>query len=240
MQIIKEQGVALYHQLAEIIINLIDKKELKENDKIPSERELCDMYNISRTTARQALSELERKGYIYKEHGKGTFVSPKIFNQQLFKFYSFTEEMKKLGKEPTSKLLGFDLIRANEEIAHKLKIKENDQIYKITRLRLADNEAMMVENTYLPESRFPDLGEKLLLSKALYEIFKEKYFVKITRATETFKSVIMNKIDSNLLNSKSGMAAMKIERITYESETVIEYTVSIARGDKFEYTVNLD
>ena len=94
----RSRGIALYHQLETELIDLINSGELKENDKLPSERELCEQYNVSRTTARQAIGELERKEYVYKVHGKGTFISPKVYKQQLLKFYSFTEEMKKLGK----------------------------------------------------------------------------------------------------------------------------------------------
>ncbi len=93
----RSRGIALNHQLETELIDLINSGELKENDKLPSERELCEQYNVSRTTARQAIGELERKEYVYKVHGKGTFISPKVYKQQLLKFYSFTEEMKKLG-----------------------------------------------------------------------------------------------------------------------------------------------
>lgn len=81
-----------------MILNDIEEGKLKEHDKLLSEREYCDLYDISRATVRQAILELEKNGYIYKQQGKGTFVSPQAFKQDLLKFYSFTDEMKKLGK----------------------------------------------------------------------------------------------------------------------------------------------
>ncbi len=236
----RSRGIALYHQLETELIDLINKGDIKENDKLPSEREICNQYNVSRTTARQAIGELERKEYVYKIHGKGTFVSPKVYKQQLLKFYSFTEEMKKLGKKPSSEILGFELIKANEKIAIKLGINKDENIYKILRLRIADGVPMMLEFTYLPEYRFLKLQDKMLRERPMYDIFREKYNVSITKAKESFKPVLINKNDAKILNVKDGTAAMKIERITYEDENIIEYTVSISRGDKFEYNVVLE
>lgn len=236
----RSRGIALYHQLETELIDLINKGDIKENEKLPSEREICNQYNVSRTTARQAIGELERKEYVYKIHGKGTFVSPKVYKQQLLKFYSFTEEMKKLGKKPSSEVLGFELIKANEKIAIKLGINKDENIYKILRLRIADGVPMMLEFTYLPEYRFLKLQDKMLRERPMYDIFREKYNVSITKAKESFKPVLINKNDAKILNVEDGTVAMKIERITYENENIIEYTVSISRGDKFEYNVVLE
>ena len=220
----RSRGIALYHQLETELIDLINSGELKENEKLPSERELCEQYNVSRTTARQAIGELERQ----------------VYKQQLLKFYSFTEEMKKLGKNPSSKILSFDLIRADNKISEKLKVEENSLVYKIVRLRIADEVPMMVECTYLPEYRFIDLKEKMLKEKPMYDIFREVYNVSLTKAKESFKPILISKSDSKLLNVEYDTAAMRIERVTFENERVIEYTVSVSRGDKFEYTVVLE
>lgn len=236
----KSRGIALYHQLETELIDLINSGQLKEGDKLPSERELCEKYNVSRTTARQAIGDLERKEYVYKIQGKGTFVSPKIYKQQLLKFYSFTEEMKKLGKKPSSQILSFDLIKASERVSKNLGIYENAFVYKIIRLRIANETPMMVECTYLPQNRFIDLKEQWLKERPMYDIFREIYNVNLTKAKESFKPILISEGDSKLLNVKENTAAMKIERITFEGERVIEYTVSVSRGDKFEYTVVLE
>lgn len=89
-----KEKIPLYCQLAEIIINEIESKGLKENDRLPAEREYSEKYKLSRATVRQAIDYLEKKGYIYKIQGSGTFVSSRRLKQKLLKFYSFTEEMK--------------------------------------------------------------------------------------------------------------------------------------------------
>lgn len=239
MDIKSIRGVALYHMLEAELTKLITSNQIKENEKIPTEKELCEMYNVSRTTVRQAISEMERKGYIYKVHGKGTFVAPTLVKQQLLKFYSFTEEMEKLGKVPSSTVVLFEKEMADEFVASKLNTTINQEVFKITRLRLADQKPMMVETTYLPMQRFEGLNQGMLESTPMYTVFKNHYEVDITKAIETFRPVIIDEETAELLQVESGMAGMNIDRITLEGNEVIEYTTSVARGDKFEYSVVL-
>ena len=89
----KNSRVALHYQLRDIIQEEIETGYLLENDRILSERELCNTYGLSRSTVRQAIQELEKEGYVYKCQGKGTFVAPKKYNQHLDKIYSFTANL---------------------------------------------------------------------------------------------------------------------------------------------------
>jgi GntR family transcriptional regulator len=236
---IKDPRLPLYFQLMDTLLEKIELGELKEYEKLPSERELCELYNVSRTTVRQTMQSLERDGYIYKVHGKGSFVSPKIYNQSLVQFYSFTEEMKKAGRKPSTKILFFEKINCEDNIAKKMNLSENSDVYKVTRLRLADDEPMLYETSYLPVSRFENLTKNQLENKPMYEIFRESYKVTITRAMETFKAVSTRSIEAEYLQIIENTPSLMLERTTYEYDSIIEYTASIARGDKFSYTVEL-
>ncbi len=234
----KSSRVPLYSQLMDILIEKITNS-LSENDQLSSEREICDTYDLSRSTVRQAMVELQKEGYIYKVHGKGTFVAPKKLNQDLMQFYSFTEEMKKIGKEPKSVVLDCEVIEADESLAEKMKIEEKKGLYKITRLRKADDTPMLYEVTYLPLNRFPGLTKEDLESRAMYDIFKNKFAVDIFMAEEYFQPVLTNKLESKYLEIPEGAPSLKIERLSFELDKIIEYTISVARGDKFKYKVRL-
>lgn len=236
----KNNRVPMYYQLVDIIVELIETGVLEENKKIPSERELCTQYDISRATVRQAIQVLERDGYIYKKHGKGTYVSPKRMKQELLKFYSFTEEMKKLGKIPSSKVIDFQLITADEKIAKKMQTLEGEKLYKFTRIRLADEEPMMLETSYIPYERFPGILRGDLEENAMYDIFTKRYNAVFTKAEECFRTVSTRSNEAKILNIKKNAPSMMIERWTFEKEVIIEYTVGIARGDKFKYHVVLN
>jgi GntR family transcriptional regulator len=235
----KSSRTPLYLQLMNILIKKIEK-DYEENEQILSEREICDKYDVSRTTVRQAMDELEKEGYIYKVHGKGTFVSPKKLNQDLISFYSFTEEMKKIGKNPSSEVTGFEIIQASDKIASKFKMESGDLLFKISRIRKADNIHMIYETTYLPFNRFKELVKEDLVEKPMYDVLIKKFNVKLTSAEEIFQPILTNKLESIYLGIKEGNPSLRIERITYENKDVIEYTVSVARGDKFKYRVKLN
>lgn len=234
----KNSRIPLYLQLMDILIEKINKS-LGENEQLLSEREICEIYDVSRTTVRQALDELERDGYIYKVHGKGTFVAPKRVNQDLVSFYSFTEEMKKIGKEPSSQIVGFEIIQSGDKLSSKFKMKEEDLVYKIIRIRKADNVPMMYEITYLPFERFEGLSKDQLEGRAMYDVLTKEYNTKLTFAEEYFEPILTNKLESIYLEINEGAPSLKIERYTYENSKLIEYTVGVARGDKFKYRVQL-
>lgn len=235
----KNSKIPLYSQLMDILINEIENG-MKENEKMLSEREICEKYDVSRTTVRQALLELEREGYIYKKHGKGTFVASKKYNQNLQGFYSFTEEMKKLGKKPSSKVIKFEIFTVNNEIAKKMKLEKEDLVYKFTRLRLADDEPMMIETTYVPYNLFPGITKDDLNRNALYDIFRDRFNTVVDYAEEIFLPVLTNEEEAERLHIAVGSPSLKISRFAYNSNNqVIEYTISKARGDKFKYNIKL-
>jgi GntR family transcriptional regulator len=235
----KNSRIPLYSQLMDILIHEI-QNNMKEGDKLPSERELCKKYNVSRTCVRQAFKELELGGYIVIKHGKGAFVASNRFNQNLQSFYSFTEEMKKLGKDPSSKVVKFEIMIANKEIAKKMNLDSEELVYKFTRLRLADNEKMMLETTYVPYNLFPGITKDELNKTPLYEIFRKRFNTVVEYAVEEFTPVLTNEEEAEKLDIEVGSPSLKICRYAYNrDDRLIEYTISIARGDKFKYTIKL-
>jgi len=235
----KSSKIPLYLQLMDELIKMIHSKNFKENDRLPSERELCDMFDLSRITVRQALQELEREGYIYRVHGKGTFVAPKSYNQRLVKLYTFTDEMKKLGKHPKSIVLAFSEMIIDEVLANKVGFEPRSEVFKIKRLRLADEEPLMYETTYLPKKIFPSLTATDLVEKPMYDVFLEDYQVKVTRAVERFTATLLREDEAKYLKGRPEQPAILLRRYAYFNQQLIEYTVSVVRGDKFEYTVEL-
>lgn len=230
----------LYYQLAEIIIEEIKTKNLKEDDKILTEREYCEKYNLSRATVRQGIAYLEKKGYLYKIQGCGTFVSSRVLKQKLLKFYSFTEEMKKQEKTPESKILSFKEKIAGEKIAQELNLDKEEKIFELVRLRLADEDIYMYEKTYLPVKKFLNFSKKDILNIPLYDVLQKKYNIIFSKATERFSVLSADKKISEALEIDEKSPIIKLQRWTYTGIEKIEYTVSFLRGDKFEFEVDLE
>ncbi|MDY0393849.1 GntR family transcriptional regulator [Virgibacillus halophilus] len=236
----KTSRVPRYLQLMEELIKQIQDGKYQVHDKLPSERELCDLYELSRITVRQALQELEREGYIYKEHGKGTFVASKTYDQDLVKLYSFTEAMKEQGRQPSTKVLSFRELEIDEHLAKQMKLKPKEEVFQVIRLRLADEEPLMYETSYLPKRIFRHLTASDLVERPMYDVFQADYHVFVTKAVEQFSATLVRSDEAEHLNVANNNPAMLVRRYAYHHDTLIEYTVSVARGDKFHYTVELD
>lgn len=212
--------------------------ELQAGDILPSEREFVKRKQVSRTTVRQALLELERMGYIYKVQGKGNFVADRMKEAtDLNTMYSFTDQMKLQGRIPSTKVLHFEEIPTTEKIAKKLELEWNEQVYKLVRLRIADEQAMMYETTYLPKNRFPHLTKERVEEKALYRIFEEMGHV-ISVAKEEIVASKARFCEAEMLDIVVDSAVLFISRKTYSTKKeVLEWTESIARADSFKYEI---
>ena len=228
-------GKPLYRQ---VILDLEQQiKNMQPNAKLPSERQLLVKYGVSRNTVRLALQDLEERGLIYRLHGKGTFVSSTFINQpNIGGMYSFSEELKRTGQKASTKNQSLDLIIPDKNIAAQLNLKPTEKAYKLVRLRLANNEPRIFSTSFLPEKIFPELVIDDLKSKPLYTVMKEKYNQISVMAFEDVEAVCLNSEESKNLAEKVGAPSLKIFRKTINDKNVpVEFTISLARGDKFVY-----
>jgi GntR family transcriptional regulator len=231
--------VTLYYQLKEMLTLKIKNSEWAIDAKIPPERELCDMYKLSRITVRKALEELEREGYLKRKQGKGTFVTSLKIEQRLSKFYSFSEEIKKMGYNPSTRIFDFSVINSNEDLSRLLGVEKNSRLYSIKRLRLANNEPFALETSYIPYNLCPELNRDEVSLKGLYNTMRTEYNIIPEEATETFEAVIINKDDGLHLQVKKNSPGILLERLTSQHGIVVEYCISIIRGDRYKYKVEL-
>ncbi len=236
--ILKNSATPLYVQLVEILIDTITKK-MNPNDKMMSEREICQLYDVSRTTVRLSLAELENLGYIYKRHGRGTFVSGALEERKnLMDNYSFTDHMRQLGKEPRTIVVTFEKDTVNPMIAKQMGLKKGDEVYRLERIRLANTEPMMFEISYIPVYLFPNLKNEQLSIKPLYEIFKEDYNQTVEIADEEFSASLVSDEEAEMLEVNFFSSCLRIRITSYNRQNiVIEYTNSVARSDQFIYKV---
>lgn len=226
----------LYIELSEKIIEYITS-DLKAGDLLISERELIKKTNMSRTTVRLALKEVELLGYIKTVPGKGRFVT-EYYNEvvNIGNMYSFTDEMNKLGNKARTIVINSHLIFPTQEIAGKLGIEESEKVIYINRLRLANDFPMMLEDTYVPHNLFVGLETIDFSQYSLYETMRSKYQTIVSFAEEEIFANIANENEAALLQIPEKQPVLEIFRTTYSLKNeIIEYTHSVARGDKFSY-----
>ncbi len=234
----KKSEIPLYQQLAHSIKKAVDEQKLKENDKIPAENEFCKIYDLSRTTVRQALDILEKDGYIYKLRGKGSYVStPKIY-QNRSSFSKFYDDMRSLGKVPVSKIISLKIKVADAYVREKMQLEENEMLCQIKWIRYGNNEPLIYETINLNYKLVDGIETKELTEKKLYDILTEEYGIKMTHGKELFYPCKLDLNEAKNLGLKENDLGMKVERIVFQGKDVVEYTTSTVRGDRFIYTTN--
>ncbi|HEX2980178.1 MAG TPA: GntR family transcriptional regulator, partial [Anaerolineaceae bacterium] len=138
-----------YYQLANILRDLILKGEWNAHEPIPSERQLETLYSVSRTTIRQAIDLLVRQGYLYREHGRGTFVSPQKLQKGISELTSFSEDMKRRGLTPGQKILEIGEVPPPPDVCKHLELPpDSGPILRIERVRYGDNLPMGLLTSY--------------------------------------------------------------------------------------------
>lgn len=228
----------IYYQLALAFENKIATGLWKKGSIIPSERELCKIYQVSRITVRNAVEELVKQGKLEKIQGKGTYVVGKSIVQNLGNVYSFSKEMEKQGKITTTRLLKLNLIKINEQLAIQLGVNEGDDVVYVERLRCADSQPVMLEKTYFP--RHYDFVLDLDLNTVqLYKTLEEDFGLKINKAIETFKACQLNDDECGILECADNPYGLLIKRTSYSGDQLVCYSTIVAKGDIFEFTIKL-
>jgi DNA-binding GntR family transcriptional regulator len=186
------------HDLKERIFN----NEFSDK-KLPDERSLSETYQVSRSSVKRALNVLAQQGIIFKKRGSGTFINPLYLkNQSMFHYegtnLGVTDSFQVDGKKPSVKLLSYQVIPASPELQHDLFLTDNDFVYEIKRLRLFDEQPIIIETGYIPIRIMPALTPDVVKGS----IFNYLEDVEGKSVTKSFLSILAepsNKEDQKLL-----------------------------------------
>jgi GntR family transcriptional regulator len=214
-------------------------ESLAPGTAMPTERELCLQFSVSRATVRQALGQLEIEQRIYRRQGKGTFVArPKI--EQSLELMSHTEGMRARGITPSSKLIDVRRVAAGAEVGARLDLSPKAEVLRVERLRLADEEPIAIEVVFLNAERFDGITAALSDGASLYQLFSSNYGVELASAEETIEAVIAEGREAGLLRCQPGMPLLMLSRRTLDTAgQPIEFVRSLYRGDRYRFQTGL-
>jgi GntR family transcriptional regulator len=233
----KYSNIPLYSQLKNLIIDKIDNGGYPPDSKIPSEQELCEIYNISRPTVRQAISELTNSGYLYKEKGKGTFVSKPKSAIDIKAYTGFTDSIldHEVPGERNIVLLETVTNKEYRKLSDIFSINYNQtfdfaQISFITNL---ENEIYSYNTSYIPLNLFPDILENVKNKKQSFDNLRGKYPLIPVKTKSSLEIVYTDRNEAQHLQVQPGQPLIKISNVIYsKSGQVVEYVVSKYRADK--------
>ena len=236
----KRSYLPLHQQLKAAIEERIYSGEWLPGTQVPSERELCEQYAISRITVRQALTVLVMEGRLTRAQGRGTFVASPRIQQQLTQLTGFTQDMQARGKRASARVLEASSISAVPMVARALKIKVGERVIMLKRLRLADGEPVAIETAYLLESRCQGILKEKLAARSLYDILTKKYRLNPVRALQQMEAIACPAAEAKLLGTRRGAPVLHIHRTTYDREgRPFELVESFYRGDRYTFHAEL-
>lgn len=236
----RQSPVPVYYQIEQYLKKLIDQKQLKAGEQIPTERELTERFQVSRMTVRQALSNLVNAGVLIRIKGKGTFISgDQKIEKQLNSVNGFSEDMRLRGLNPTSKLLEFKQILADERTSGFLGVDVGDPIFIIKRIRRANHESLAIDTSFVPSAIVPNLTAADM-EHSLYDYFEQKLGLAIDHAEQSFEAVLVSKKEAELLEIPENLPILLIGRLTFSrSGERLEYTQSLYRADRYKFTLSI-
>ncbi len=236
MRLHREAPDPLYIQLKDSLVADIRSGRYTAHQRLPSERELADRFQVSRMTARQALLQLARDGVIYTRVGKGTFVAEPKIDQQLRALTGFTQDVRARGGRPGSRVLEARAIPAMPEVAAALRVAPGAEVIRLARLRLADGLPLAIETAYLPFSLCPNLLQHDFSTASLYHVLEDEYAMTLVGAQQTIEAALAEPRELELLELTPPAAVLRIQRLTFTSDGVpVEFVQSAYRGDRYRF-----
>jgi GntR family transcriptional regulator len=237
----EKSGSVLYSIVKDKIADLIKSGEYAVGEQLPTELALCEQFQVSRTTVRLALQQLELEGRIYRVQGKGTFVSkPKIRHTMTSWEKGFAEQMIEQGLKPETRVVELTVIPASAAVAKSLQIAESDPVNRLARVRYADQEPVLYEISYLPWKLTPGLTAEEC-SGSLYRLLHAKYGLSVKRTVEYVEPALTDHTISQYIDTPEGTPIFFLETVAYiaadPDEAPIEFSQGYYRGDRSKFVV---
>ena len=243
MEIDRNQQKPLHFQLTEVMRERIQTGFYPVESKLPSEREICEEFNVSRTTVRETIRQLIREDLVNVQAGRGAFVKKPNRNILVnVSLNGFSNDLKKSGKTPSSRLLSLEVVtQPEEEFVKAMKLKPGDELIKIERLRLVNNVPLAIHLVLVNHRFCPKILEFNLAQISLFRILREVFHLKIERATQEVFASLSNERERELLALPEPSAVLHEYRTTYlDTGEIIEYSAATYCGDFYRLRINLE
>ncbi len=247
--LLADAGAPLHSQITTAIIQQMDQGHLRPGDVLPPEVELARQFGVSRHTLRVALETLVRAGRLERQRGRGTLIKRPPIEQNLARFYSIAEEMRLRGADLQTQVLARGRLSPEDDLAaracERLGLSEAQQIGYVLRLRLVESIPVFLETITFPVAlcpyflEVPAPGQADVGAAPFYETLRQRGHLQVSRARETFRPLLATGYEARLLGVSSGTAIFEAERLSFADERVVEWRRTLARGDRYLYTVDL-
>lgn len=231
--------IPLYAYIKEALRNKILGGAIAVHSKLPSEEQLTKEFKVSRITIRQALSELQREGLVFKVNGKGTFVSKPKTLLDATQLRGFAEAASLQGYETFARVISIKNIKSNQSIARQLNIATNSHVTRLQRLRYLNREPISYDVTYVR----PELGAAVaaadLESRDIISILENECNINVTNARESIEAIWCDAPMAHLLHVAEENPILHIERAMFDqAQNPVLYENLYYQGNAFRYAID--
>lgn len=225
----------MYQQVKQYLIRKIESKEYAAGEKLPSERDLSEKFRVSRMTARNAVLELVKEGYVYRDGARGTIVSPKKVKRNFLSAAGFSEHLRESGVcDSRSELIEAGLTEADAWLSSRLNIPLGTECFRLLRLRIGNDTPIAVDEAYIPKQIAPTLLGHDFTKESLWEVLESVYGHRPTHTKASVEIVSFEERETALMKLPGGQTGFKVIYQNFDQDhTLMEYTITYYRGDLF-------
>jgi GntR family transcriptional regulator len=230
----------LYSRVETVLAGEIASGDLRVGGQLPTEDSLIARFGVSRITVRRAIQNLVARSLVEIRRGKGTFVAaPKII-QELTELSGFVEDMHALGRKPTARVIGKEIVTADATVARQLALTKGERVVRIHRVRLADRIPLSFDETFLPL----EIGKKIITNnlkvEPIFSLLERKYDVPLIDAEYKLDAVSAEAEVAAALRVKQGSPIFRIERTSFSTGGLpVDYERLHYRGDLVRFVTRL-
>lgn len=238
MIVSKNEPVAFYLQVANSLKEDIFTGKFKSGQSIGSQKELGELFGVSRITIRKAIEVLEKENLVTTIHGKGTFVKQDKVEQQLDGLKSLTDVIKTHGYDPKVEVIKKENRKTNGSFSETEQ--EIDCLY-IERIHIVEDEVIALAKIYIPNIYGSEITKDDLENNTIYDLLERKFEVELGEADQSIEACPADKELSEILNVKIGSPLLKAQRLVFSKENeLIEKITFYYRYDAFAFKVKLN
>jgi len=227
----------IYQQLNDRLRALATGGKFKAGEKFLTERQVSERFQVSRVTANKALSNLVVTGLLEFRKGVGTFLRGEALQNDLRSLVSFTRKATLSGMKPTTKVLSFSKLRAAaapEGIAEALRVEDEEPLLFLERLRLANDEPVILERRHLVARLCPGLTRERVKG-SLYDVLENDLSAGPTGAEQIIRAVCLSTAEAKLLGTRPAAAALWVHAVGFTGDKPLWVEDTLYRGDRYEF-----